>query len=187
MPPKRAAGAGVGLLKRLEDDALLVGRDADARVADREGNDHAATFCSSGDPALQPVSATPMLQLDLALRRELEGVGQQVLEHLMQPLEVGRDAARQLRIDVDVERQALGFRHVAEVALHRVAQHGEGHVLRLDGHRARFDLGEVEDVADQVEQVGAGSVNGLGELDLLGRQVALGVLAQLLAEDRECC
>ena len=31
---------------------------------------------------------------------------------------------------------------------------------------ARFDLGEIENVADEVEQVRAGAVNGAGELDL---------------------
>ena len=34
-----AAGAGVGLLERLEDDALLLGRDADAGVRHLEGDD----------------------------------------------------------------------------------------------------------------------------------------------------
>ena len=33
-----AAGAAVGLLERLEHDLLLVGRDADAGVADLEGD-----------------------------------------------------------------------------------------------------------------------------------------------------
>ena len=34
-----AAGAGVCLLERLEDDALLLRRNADARIGDFEGDD----------------------------------------------------------------------------------------------------------------------------------------------------
>jgi len=48
---------------------------------------------------------------------------------------------------------------------------------RVDGDRARFDLGEIEDVADQVQKVGAGAVDGARELDLFGRQVASGLSA----------
>ena len=61
----------------------------------------------------------------------------------------------------------------------------ERDLLGFDGHGAGFDLGQVEDVADEVEQIGAGGVNRLGELDLLGRQIAVGVLAHLLAEDED--
>ena len=41
--------------------------------------------------------------------------------------------------------------------------------LGVDRHRAGLDLRQIEDVADQIEQVGAGAVDGAGELDLLGR------------------
>ena len=42
---------------------------------------------------------------------ELEGVGEQVLENLLQALGVGDDAAGEMRIEIDVERQmaALGL------------------------------------------------------------------------------
>ena len=53
---------------------------------------------------------------------------------------------------------------------------------RLDRDRAGFDLGEIENVADQVEQVGAGAVNGAGKFDLLRGEVVIGVLAELLAQ-----
>ncbi len=41
--------------------------------------------------------------------------------------------------------------------------------LGVDRDGAGLDLGEVENVADQIEQVGAGAVDGTGELDLLRR------------------
>ena len=85
----------------------------------------------------------------------------------------------------DVERQLAVFGFVPERARHGVEQVGEEDFLGIDRNGAGLDLGQVENVADQVEQVGAGAVNGAGELDLLGRQVAVGVLGQLLAQDQD--
>ena len=59
------------------------------------------------------------------------------------------------------------FRLVAERPRHHVEQVGEEDLLGIDRDRAGFDLRQVENVADQVEQVGAGAVDGAGELDLL--------------------
>ena len=49
-----AAGAGVGLLERLEDELLLLGRDADAGVGDHEGDRRVGRARAPGDPAFQP-------------------------------------------------------------------------------------------------------------------------------------
>src|SRR3989442_9980304 len=76
-----AAGAAVGLLERLEDDSLLVGRDADAGIADREG--HRARV------------ARRDAQAHGALLRELEGVGDEVLQDLLQARRIGADGGRQ--------------------------------------------------------------------------------------------
>ena len=46
-------------------------------------------------------------QADLARLGELEGVGQQVPEHLLQPLRVGRDGPRQAAGQLDGQRDAL--------------------------------------------------------------------------------
>ncbi len=46
-------------------------------------------------------------------------------------------------------------------------------------------LGEIEDVADQVQQVGAGAVDGAGKLDLLGLEIAVGIVRELLAQDQD--
>ena len=43
----------------------------------------------------------------------------------------------------------------------------EEDLLGLDRDGAGLDLRQVENVADEVEQVGAGAVDGAGELDLL--------------------
>ena len=61
----------------------------------------------------------------------------------------------------------------------------EEDLLGIDRDRAGLDLRQVEDVADEVQQVGAGAVDGARELDLLGGQVAVRVVAELLAEDQD--
>ena len=79
------------------------------------------------------------------------------------------------------------FRFVAERPSDGFQQVGGEDFLGFHGHRAGLDLRKVENVADQVQQVGAGAVNGAGEFDLLVGQVAVGVLGQLLARESGCC
>ncbi len=64
---------------------------------DREGDDRRrlGERLVSGGPSRR--SATPMLDVDLAALGELEGVGEQVLEDLAEPLGVGDDVARASR------------------------------------------------------------------------------------------
>ena len=64
-------------------------------------------------------------------------------------------------------------------------QVGEEDFLGVDRDGAGLDLRQIENVADQVQQVGAGAVNGAGELDLLGGQIAVGIVGELLAEDQD--
>ena len=91
-----AAGGAVGLLERLEDDLLLVRRDADAGVADREG-DHRLGAVERLRGRAPAARGRRDLQRDAALLGELERVGEQVLEHLLQALAIGDDRARQVR------------------------------------------------------------------------------------------
>ena len=62
---------------------------------------------------------------------------------------------------------------------------GQQDLLGIDRHRAGFDLRQIENVADQVEQIGAGAVDGARELDLSRRQVAVRIVAKLLAQDQD--
>ena len=79
-------------------------------------------------------------ELDAALIGELEGIRQQVLQHLLQAFRVGRDAAVEGGIELHLERQAPVIRLVAERPRHHVDQVGEEDVLDIDRHGARFDL-----------------------------------------------
>ena len=90
------------------------------------------------------------------------------------------DAGR-LQAAADAEVHVLGLGDVAEGALHVQLQVGQAQLADVHHHRAGLDLGQVQDVVDQHQQVVAGRVDRLGEFDLLGREVAFRVLAQLVA------
>ncbi len=124
-------------------------------------------------------------QAHAALLGEFEGVGEQILEHLLHTLRVGDEAAAEVRIHVHVESEPPILCLVSERAGHHVEQVGEDNLLGVHRDGAGLDLREVEDVANQVQQVRAGTVNGSGELDLLGSQIAVGVLRELLAQDQD--
>src|SRR5262249_45234315 len=118
-----------------------------------------------------------------ALGGELERVREQVLEHLLETFRIGGDAAPQVRVKVDLEGKLAGFRLVPERARDHIDQIGEIDLLRFDGHRAGFDLGKIENVADQVEKVGTCTVYGACEVDLLECEVALRIVTELLPEN----
>ena len=124
-------------------------------------------------------------QLDAALLGELEGIGQQVLQHLLQAFRVGCDAAVELRIELHLEGQAPAVRLMAERPRDHVDQVGEEDVLDIDRYGTRFDLRKIENVADQVQEVGAGAVDRAGKLDLLRAQIAFRVVGKLLTEDQD--
>ncbi len=135
--------------------------------------------------ALQPAVAGPYRQRDAALGGELEGVGQQVEDDLLQPLFVGPDGLGQRLVELDVEDEPLFRRELAEGPLHMLAKAGHRHVAELDRHGAGFDLRQIENVVDQAEQIGAGAVDGARELGLLLVEVALLVVGQQLRQDQQ--
>ena len=116
---------------------------------------------------------------------EFEGVGQQVEDDLLQPLLVGSDGLRQGFVELDIERQALFRRKLPEGPLHMLLEAGQRHVADLDRDRAGLDLGQVEDVVDQVEQIGAGAVDRARELGLFLVEIALLVVGQQLRQDQQ--
>ena len=116
---------------------------------------------------------------------ELEGVGEQILENLLQALGVGAESAGQGWVELNAEAQVFGLGDVPEVALDRLAHHCERHILDIHRHGARLDLGEVQGVIDEREQVRAGGMDVLGKLDLFGSEVAGLVLGHLLAQDED--
>ncbi len=178
-----AAGAGVCLLEGLEDDALFLRRNADAGIGDFEGDDRRGA--AENRMIFAPSFRSQRYgQMHAALFGELECIRQQVLQHLLQTLRVGDQAARKVRIGMHLECKPPVLRLVPEGPSDHVQQAGEEDFLGFDRNRARLDLRKIENVADQVEQIGSRAVNGARELDLLGRQVAIGIVAELLAQNQ---
>ena len=81
-----------------------------------------------------------------ALRGELERVRQQVLEHLLQALGVGDDAAAEIGIEMDLERQLPVVGLVPERPRHHVEQVREVDILGVDRDGAGLDLRQIENV-----------------------------------------
>ena len=77
----------------------------------------------------------------------------------MAPLWIARHGPRQTAVEDHVERQVFGLRHVPEGPLDVFVQRRETDVFDIHGDGAGFDLGEVEDVVDEVEKVGTGRID----------------------------
>ena len=179
-----AAGASVRLLERLEDDLLLLQGNPDPRVRDRERDDR-VRLPQRGILELDRGTRRIDLERDPSLPGELEGVREQVLENLLQALGVRLDGARQVGRRLDGEFQILRLGHVIEGSLDESVEIREAQIAQIHGHRSRFDLREIEDVVDQVQEVVPGSVDGLGVFHLPWIQVPRRVLRKLIREDQE--
>src|SRR6185312_11117123 len=83
------------------------------------------------------------------------------------------------------ESQATPFRLVPEGTGNRFEETVEGDLLGVDRDCSRFDFREVEDVADEVQEISSGAVDRARKLDLLVRQIAIGIVAQLLAKNED--
>ncbi|MNJ38136.1 hypothetical protein D3C77_329770 [compost metagenome] len=163
-------GGAIGLVEGFEDTLLLVGGDANAAVAHREDHTGARLIADR--------------QANLPVLGEFHGIGQQVLENLLQALAVGVQGCRNLWLNAHAKAQLLVAGQRLEQALQAFGQ-----TCYMGGFRAHFefaglDLGDVEYVVDQVEQVIACRIDRLGKLDLLLAEVVLRVLRQQLGEDQ---
>src|SRR5690242_7257489 len=90
----------------------------------------------------------------VAMLGELDRIGQQVLQNLLQTLGVGGDDA-QVAIYLNAERKTFLLRLMAERTGDGVLQETEADLFGLHRNRARLDLRKVENVAYQVEKVAA--------------------------------
>src|SRR5690606_19844341 len=94
----------------------------------------------------------PDRQGDVALVRELDRVRDQVEQHLpelrairVQHGEIGRNAGAEFQVPCAYHRLDR---------LHQLVDHfRQLHLLEVQRHLARLDLGQVEDVVDQLQQV----------------------------------
>src|SRR5580700_5247808 len=74
-----------------------------------------------------------------------------------------------------------------EITLDRLAQMSELQVLTLHGDGARFDLRQIQNITDQIQQIRAGAVDRVRKLDLSRAQVAICVFRKLFSGVRSSC
>ena len=93
------------------------------------------------------------VQRHTAALREFERVRQKILQHLLQPFQIGEDRLRQILIERDIELESLVVGHVLEIPADIIAQIAQPHFAGLHRHRAGLDLRQVENIVDQRQQV----------------------------------
>ena len=158
----------VHLAEGLEEQVPLVGRDADAAVPDAE---------QDLVPPLAPPLPGPGFYLHRPPVGELDGVADQVDEHLAQTDRVAQHLVRQTVGQLQVEPKPLSLR-LGNEQLDRVGHAGaqiEGAVVQ--GKLARLHLGQVQDVVQYAQERAAGAVRGLDVLALA--RIAAGLLGEL--------
>ena len=166
-----AGCAGVDLREGLEQGRHGVGRDPRAGVAHGEAHDR---LRCSGWLAFGTDD-------HLALLRELDRVADEVDEHLAQQARVAANVRRQLGIDVCRERNALLARGHSDDVGDALDDFDEVEVGQPALDLVGLDLGQIEDVVDDPEQVCSRSSRNLGKLGELRCQ--LGVKHQVETAD----
>ncbi len=132
-----AGGGAIGLLEGGEQPSQLLFRHADAGVAHTEQ---------------QALAVQPGLERDQPPLRELDGIGQEIHQHLGQAQGIADTGSGQVGILLHTEIQTLRIGPVRD--------HGDGLVedrrgregLPLNDQTARLDLREIQDVVDDAQQ-----------------------------------
>src|SRR5207249_4606439 len=155
------------LAELLEDRLLVRWRDADPGIGDGHLDGAVRVQRPHVDPA--------------ALGRELHGVGQQIQEHLLELALVGDDVLDRL-VDCQVEREPVAHAPFAYQRERVLEGHAEIERPELQLHPSRLDLGEVEDIVDQREQVAPGAQDDAHVLSLFLVQFAKHAVVQYLRE-----
>ena len=79
-------------------------------------------------------------QAHAAVFGEFEGIGEEVLQHLLHTFGIGDDAAGKVGIEINVEREVSTFGLVPERPGDGLDQVGEVDLLGIDRDGAGFDL-----------------------------------------------
>ena len=142
--------AGIGLArKRIIDSLLEFFRHADASILHMDMGAH------------MPISQRGTLLIQAhgdgtAQGRELERVGKQIQQNLIQPHVVGIDSFRQNIANTDIETQFLRSDlrlHDAHQPFHDLTQ---GNDVDIEREPAALDLGHIQHIVDQSQQMPAG-------------------------------
>ena len=167
-----AGQAAVDLDEGLKEPGLILQRDADAGVADGE----AQPLCA-GIGVDREADAS-------ACGSEFDGVAEQVDQDLLETARVGVDDGRrhaQVRGDGDGFAGGGGFDELQAGGADGV----DGQRLHLQAQLARFDLGEVQDVVDERQQVPPAVFDDAQRARLFGGERALIEFAQGFGEAQD--
>ncbi|MND68543.1 hypothetical protein D3C80_599970 [compost metagenome] len=133
----------IDLGKGLEKAFQIVARNARPAVLDRE--------LEADPPIRNPPTAHSVA--DLALVSELDRVRQQILHHLADPQRIAAHDRRQFTLKGRHQSQPLGFGLGLERPGDPAMQVVHLHIDHIETHLAGFDLGHVEDVVQQAQQI----------------------------------
>ena len=114
------------------------------------------------------------LYVDLAVFGELERIRQQVFQHLLQPLDVGVDSVAACGLQLERKIKALVLGDLAECAVDVVRRSVKRTSPISTAIVPDSILDKIENVVDQRQQIGAGRMNRLRELDLFVVQIPSG-------------
>src|SRR5579871_1776549 len=115
---------------------------------------------------------------------ELECIREKILQHLLQTFRVRHQTPGEVRVGMHFECKLSVFSLMAERTSHHFEQICKENFFGFDRNRSRLNLREIEDVADEVEQVRPCAMNGSCKFNLLRSQVVIRVLTQLLAQNQ---
>ncbi len=147
--PPELVFARINLIERLEQARAMFVVDAHAGVGHLDAEARLAF----------PLAPRPQAHDHVAGPGELDGVADQVVEDLADPSRISAQRGRNVRIDAGEQQELLlpGHRGVGGYRiLHQLARTER---FRFQHHLAGFDAGGVEDVADQLEQDGRGTLD----------------------------
>ena len=148
--------AGIGLDAFLENLLALGGRHAYAGVAHIEAQ-HLAQILD--------------LDADAAFFGELDGIAHQVGDDLTQAPFISQDGLRHVWSNNNGDFHALGMAARAQKFRDAAKRSSKIHFVFVQLQHARFDLGEVQDVADQGQQRFARLGDGFRISALFGAQI----------------
>src|SRR3984893_15502345 len=160
-------------------------RVVDASACENSWNN--LTICSGVMP--MPVSATamvlppPRMNRDGAALRELIRIAHEIEQRLPQPHRVGMQRPDR-PIAEDHELVAILRRQRLDCLDHALDERRKREIFELQLHPTGLDLGEVEDVVDQSEQMTTSTEHAVKRLSIL--LCCLHILPQHLADADDC-
>jgi hypothetical protein len=176
-----ARQAAVDLAERREQSRQTVRRDADAAICDTDLDELREVVVAHRQGAARPNAVetadglagySPGAQAHVPSGiGELHGVGQQVVRDLLDLACVGFDRAHRAGdVHIQLDLMLGGLLPEDRQAVRK--ERGEFDRLEVERHLPRFNLGQIEDVVDQREQVIATAIDVPDEHPLLVLQLA---------------